>query len=363
MSVRWSLFSAARSLQVAVIALLVGCGREAPTEPGRSEYRILFEKWQKPDPYGQLATVDPEGGPITVIVPDAGIYYDFQSTADGRQVLFTRDHLGPAPHGVHALRVSGLEVRALPNVGPGYMWSPDATRIASLNLIPHPWEPGDPPPPPPLKQLRITDASGAVLVDFPVNNSDYSRPSWSPDGRELIYTHDIRFDGVNPEVFVASVDATVITNVSNSPEYEGDVAWSPTGTRVALFAVRGGDFGIFTMRPDGTELTLRYRKTQVVGYRWSPDGSMVLFLEFGPKDFEGRLMVMRADGSAPTIVAQGDLQGLSPTWSPDGQWIAFSMLGPSDEYDVYVVRPNGSSLRNLTESAGHGRSPVWIRRE
>jgi TolB protein len=211
--------------------------------------------------------------------------------------------------------------------------------------------------------LRITDAAGTLVVDFPVNNSDYSRPSWSPDGRQLIYTHDVRFDDLNPEVFVASVDASVLTNVSNSPEYEGEVAWSPTGSEVALFAVRGDDSGIFTMQPDGTGLTLRYRGIQVVGYRWSPDGSRLLFTEYGPQNFEARLIVMRADGSVPTIVAEGSLQGLSPAWSPDGEWIAFSMLGPNDEYDVYVVRPDGSGLRNLTESSGHGRWPIWIPRE
>jgi len=49
---------------------------------------------------------------------------------------------------------------------------------------------------------------------------------------------------------------------------------------------------------------------------------------------------------------------LSPAWSPDGSLIAFSGTGPSFFREIWVVRPDGSSLRRLT----HGEdnlSPAW----
>ena len=56
--------------------------------------------------------------------------------------------------------------------------------------------------------------------------------------------------------------------------------------------------------------------------------------------------------------------GASPAWSPDGKWIAFtSTRGPSHYSHIWVVRPGGSGLRQLT--SGHppsnwgDSSPDW----
>lgn len=38
-----------------------------------------------------------------------------------------------------------------------------------------------------------------------------------------------------------------------------------------------------------------------------------------------------------------------PRWSPDGHWLVFR--GGADD-DLYVIRPDGSSLRNLTHDSG-----------
>jgi Tol biopolymer transport system component len=36
----------------------------------------------------------------------------------------------------------------------------------------------------------------------------------------------------------------------------------------------------------------------------------------------------------------------SPEWSPDGEWIAFT--DGENEADLWVVRPDGTGLRQLT---------------
>ena len=51
---------------------------------------------------------------------------------------------------------------------------------------------------------------------------------------------------------------------------------------------------------------------------------------------------------------------LNPTWSPDGGWIAFTSTQSSHSQDIFVMRPDGSGVTNLTQSDGStDYEPVW----
>src|SRR5262249_30364780 len=47
-----------------------------------------------------------------------------------------------------------------------------------------------------------------------------------------------------------------------------------------------------------------------------------------------------------------------PSVSPDGEWLAFSSEGDLHE-DIFVVRTDGTSLRQLTNDDFKDRAPVW----
>lgn len=342
---------------VVLAALAMACDSSGPTEPALSDYQIVFMQPHTTDSLAHLAAVDIESGVVARLLAESGVYSDLQASRDGRKVLFRRSQ-GPEPYGAHVMNADGSNIIQLSAVGVGYRWSPDGGRIASLIPVE---AAGPDPRPPPTLFLRITDALGAVLVDFPHVESYFaSRPSWSPDGSQLVYTEIVGGDDRLRDVMRARSDGSEIVNISNSPEYEGEVAWSPTAPLIAVAAVRGNAGGLFTMRADGSELTLRYLRAEAVGYHWSPDGARILFSD-GAVENETRLIVMRADGSNPIEVARGKIGGGEAPWSPDGQWIAYSALGTSGEYDVYVVRPDGSERRNLTDQTGNGRLPVWVR--
>jgi TolB protein len=49
-------------------------------------------------------------------------------------------------------------------------------------------------------------------------------------------------------------------------------------------------------------------------------------------------------------LAPGALWDVAPTWSPDGDEIAF--IGDhGSRHELYIVRPDGSDVRALTESS------------
>lgn len=340
-------------LLVSALILLAACSGDGPVEPSAGDYRILFAS----DPSGsgllQIYAMDPDGSRLETVLPEPGVYEELQASPDGRKVLLIKTH-GAEPLGARVLDVESATIQALPEVGPGYTWSPDGGRIATRVFVPAGRNP-DGTQRPPTHRVLITNAAGIPLATFPQENAVYTRMSWSPDGQELVYTRSILVPPVSFDVVRAQADGSEITNISNSADFEGDVAWSPTAPLIALVAVRDEQGGIFTMRPDGSELTHRYSGI-VTTPRWSPDGGRLLFIEDGLK-----LVVLSLFSGGTTVVATGAIQGGSPFWSPDGRWITYGAAGDAaGELDVYVVKPDGSSRRNLTAGSGRGRSPVWV---
>lgn len=93
--------------------------------------------------------------------------------------------------------------------------------------------------------LYVCDMDGSGLVDF----GRGERPSWSPDGEWLAYmvTQDDGHRMLGADIYVARVDGTAITNLTNSDDaLEMNPAWSPAGNAIAYDEERSG--GIFLLR-------------------------------------------------------------------------------------------------------------------
>ena len=97
----------------------------------------------------------------------------------------------------------------------------------------------------------------------------------------------------------------------------------------------------------------------------------------GPPDARRGQLVYSRDVSqsdpADTDLFIGDLEGRHerrltsgpdadrfPAWSPDGSTIAFTRFTPTDGGELWLVRPDGSGLRQLTHAgAGSKQQPAW----
>jgi len=80
----------------------------------------------------------------------------------------------------------------------------------------------------------------------------------------------------------------------------------------------------------------------------APDGKQLVFRTFGPEG-QGLRIVHVESGAVTVLTTEYDN---FPVWSPRGDLIAFVRLYQGD-YEIFSVKPDGTSLRRLTRSRGN----------
>jgi Tol biopolymer transport system component len=139
-------------------------------------------------------------------------------------------------------------------------------------------------------------------------------------------------------------------------------AWSPDGKQLAFMSSRTGDYEIYTVRVDGSDLRRLTNNAGQDGWpAWSPDGTKVAFeRERGPSVGLDDIYVMDADGGNVQNLTKnaGDLSANYPDWSPNGAYLLFSAYHQRDGGGggVFVMGADGTGPRQLIKG---GVSPVW----
>ena len=155
----------------------------------------------------------------------------------------------------------------------------------------------------PPAQIGVIDPDGSdlrLVVDDEVNNGF---PSWSPDGERIVFKGGRRLYVV-PAAGGPRVALTGPDYYSNFP------SWSPDGERIMFTSNLGGDFDLYTVRPDGTDLRqLTHAPGNDAHSAWCAGGDWVVFsssrtgfkdemalYDSVPQPY-GEIFAMRADGT------------------------------------------------------------------
>jgi Tol biopolymer transport system component len=138
--------------------------------------------------------------------------------------------------------------------------------------------------------------------------------------------------------------------------FQDEPSWSPDGRSIAFESDRTGHAAIYVMRADGTHTRrLSAGRPPDATPSWSPDGSRIVFSRAG----EG-LVVIRADGrEARALTHDVNIQDIDPAWSPDGRRIAFVRREAGIGAALFLIRPNGTGLCELTPFSGSVIEPAW----
>jgi len=150
------------------------------------------------------------------------------------------------------------------------------------------------------------DAAGIEL--FPMSRqgqlSDY--PSWSPDGRWLLYASD---QGGNMDLWRVRVDGGEPEQLTTTAYDESEPSYSPSGDQIAFEANIDGEPAVYLVNEvgGGTAMKLWGPAANPV---WSRDGERLAF------DWEGTVYVIRATrGATPFPLLGGTTGSAHATWS------------------------------------------------
>lgn len=145
-------------------------------------------------------------------------------------------------------------------------------------------------------------------------------------------------------------------NLTRHPSENRYPAWSPDGTRFAFTSDRDGAHNLYLLGADGTglrQLTWEVKPAICFLPTWSADGGIAFGRDTGERV---EMVVMRADGSPPTVVGHG----ADPCISPDGRRVSYAgKVGQG--YGVFVMDVDGRNPRPLTthENRIGAVMPTW----
>lgn len=104
---------------------------------------------------------------------------------------------------------------------------------------------------------------------------DYHDPRWSPDGEKIVFYSN---KSGNFDIYVMNSDGSDMKQLTFDDSYDGMPAWSSDGKRISFASKRGGDFDIYAMNSDGSGIKELIKTENFEGtHRWSSDGNYIAF--------------------------------------------------------------------------------------
>ncbi|KAF2672420.1 tat pathway signal sequence domain-containing protein [Microthyrium microscopicum] len=198
------------------------------------------------------------------------------------------------------------------------------------------------------------------------------QPAWSPDGKKIAWGVGAWFqarENKTAKIMMANSDGTNVQSLTNGSSNAGFPSFSPDG-RYLVYRVWGSELGLRVMDlKDNTVKALSHKPDNLPG--WSPDGELILFTcRTSVYNFD--ICTMRPDGSQRKALTSSGANDAHAVWTPDGEILYSSgMYGFRDEasgYDqtfqpygqIMIMESDGSNKRMLTDSMWEDSMPLYI---
>lgn len=214
----------------------------------------------------------------------------------------------------------------------------------------------------------VEDGSGLLRLTNDAAPEFAISPDWSPDGSKIVFSSTRQRSTSGLDVWVMDADGANVTRLTDAAGQNGRAAWSHDGSKIAFISTRGSASPnvaeIWVMDSNGgNQVALTSDGKFANAPSWSPDDSKIVFQS--DRDGTDQLYSMNADGSGITRLTNGAWDDQEPSWSPDGALIAFqsnrdvSTPADSADYEVYVIKSDGSTPTRLTDNTTFDGRPAW----
>lgn len=214
--------------------------------------------------------------------------------------------------------------------------------------------------------IIIRTQNAQNTVEYVSVNGGVREMDIAPNGKEIAFIS-------RGEVFVTSVDGSLTKRLTNTPEQERFVKFTPDGKSVAYSSERGGKWSIYKsskMRSEEPyffaatlikEDTLLAKKTDVYLPEFSPDGESMAYIE-GRRTLK---IINLKTNTEVTLLTPKELYHFSDgdqnyQWSPDSKWLLVDWGVTLSNNEILLISADGKTRMNLTESGYADVAPKWV---
>ncbi len=214
------------------------------------------------------------------------------------------------------------------------------------------------------KAIQLTDDIGY----------DY-QPDWSPDGKSIIF---VRYDGSSCELMLLELSSGNATPLTRNKAVNLEPRWSPDGSRIVFTSTDGvRNFSLFTGRlyenklseitcltPDRKSETARYYYSaydHAINPTWSRDGKNIFFIynkeiAHGTGDI---VMMSLGTREIKTIHHEETNWRTTPDISPDGTRMVYSSYLGRNWHQLWLLPSAGGYPIPLTYGEFDNAFPRW----
>jgi TolB protein len=203
-----------------------------------------------------------------------------------------------------------------------------------------------------------------------VTGTSDSPVAWSPDSKWLIY---ISYRDGNPRLYMVDPNCHIQPSgckynekqLLQSEYVRWPPTWSPDGKRLVFTGISHSDTELYMVDVDCTnapsdcirnEVRLTDNQADDFAPAWSPDGKTIAFLS--ERDGPTSIYLMDVQSGQTHRLNDEDFNSLSLAWSPDSREILLAAT-KTGQSTLYMVDAKTGVTRRLTGSNQSVVDPVW----
>jgi len=181
----------------------------------------------------------------------------------------------------------------------------------------------------------------------------------SPDDSKVVFFSN---RSGNWDIYIINIDGTNLTQLTTDSNADYQPHWSPDGTKIVFKSNRSGHSNIWVMDSDGSNQIQLTTYTNGIdtppphgfGTDFSPDGTKIVYGCNTTGNYD--IWVMNSDSSNQIQLTTDSADDAHPCFSPDGTKIVFRS-GRSGNSDIYIMNSDGSGQTQLTTDSADDFHP------